>query len=658
VKFYLFNSNGFIRIVLNKQKLIIMKIKPNILRVAYQKLSPISANPKSLICFILFFFCSLSLICETRADPENFTITEPQRASTLPKCVPIKLSWNTYNGNTDAYKVKITYSGTSDLNDDGLPETQLNYVVLDTILWEESWWGSKPYEVYFTVNGKFMKGACTATVQPTRRYQGDQGTGVSFNYIVVDNNILSPPLPFVKLICSRDKDIGSLEEIEANISDPANYDIVWWDALSGGNRLYTGRKYTTNIQEGLTIFYISKIDKKGCYLPSLRVPVAVFLIPNDIYNNVPGFDLNQEIQPEPDPRLNTPYCTKQGTYYDLPRVPPIPSVGGLPGFIEVKISSPNISWRDKNYYDTNLYRVCNSNLPPEAGSSRVYFGKAVYDFELILKDPSTGDFLASSKQSCSTAEKFKVTVSKSRTCSSNLVEATTIYNTNSNDCGKTNSIPNNLCSNYDVVIGPSNAEYPPFPQSPNPALQPRYEYKWINNTAGLSATNIRNPSVKWSQVPVNAGQYYLYKLEVTTVTPFIRNNAPSPADLIGENRTTEIYCNYVFKCYDCGNSAKGIESDSAAKAEPFNNYLIDSPSLSWKVYPNPVKQGTELNIELSDPSSATIELYNIMGQQMRILKTNGESLLGMDVQGLEKGTYIMILKTKDKVPQQRKIIIQ
>jgi hypothetical protein len=47
-----------------------------------------------------------------------------------------------------------------------------------------------------------------------------------------------------------------------------------------------------------------------------------------------------------------------------------------------------------------------------------------------------------------------------------------------------------------------------------------------------------------------------------------------------------------------------------------------------------------------------------MGQQMRILKTNGESLLGMDVQGLEKGTYIMILKIKDNAPIQRKITIQ
>jgi hypothetical protein len=136
---------------------------------------------------------------------------------------------------------------------------------------------------------------------------------------------------------------------------------------------------------------------------------------------------------------------------------------------------------------------------------------------------------------------------------------------------------------------------------------------------------------------LHEGNYY--RLEGNPISPIYRTY---------ENQNQHPY--YTLSALPPNGTVYRFDPNAVSVQNTFNS--------TNTVYPNPVKQGTELNIELSDPSSATIELYNIMGQQMRILKTNGESLLGMDVQGLEKGTYIMILKIKDNAPIQRKITIQ
>lgn len=51
----------------------------------------------------------------------------------------------------------------------------------------------------------------------------------------------------------------------------------WYDALTGGNLLYTGAVYNTNVNT-TTLFYLETVNSDGC--PSLRTPVTVTILPN------------------------------------------------------------------------------------------------------------------------------------------------------------------------------------------------------------------------------------------------------------------------------------------------------------------------------------------------------------------------------------------
>ncbi len=75
-----------------------------------------------------------------------------------------------------------------------------------------------------------------------------------------------------------------------------------------------------------------------------------------------------------------------------------------------------------------------------------------------------------------------------------------------------------------------------------------------------------------------------------------------------------------------------------------------------KVYPNPVKSGDNLNIELGVNTSVKVEIYNVTGKRMLSTGKSDLSSVSVDVSNLENGIYIAQIIT-DMATITRKVII-
>jgi hypothetical protein len=72
---------------------------------------------------------------------------------------------------------------------------------------------------------------------------------------------------------------------------------------------------------------------------------------------------------------------------------------------------------------------------------------------------------------------------------------------------------------------------------------------------------------------------------------------------------------------------------------------------SLKVYPNPTNGFTTLEFPGSTISSATIELFNMMGQTVftKQIESNDSGQETLDLSYLEKGLYWVLFRTGEKI---------
>ena len=75
-----------------------------------------------------------------------------------------------------------------------------------------------------------------------------------------------------------------------------------------------------------------------------------------------------------------------------------------------------------------------------------------------------------------------------------------------------------------------------------------------------------------------------------------------------------------------------------------------------KVYPNPVKSGDNLNIELGVNTSVKVVLYNVTGKRMLSTAKSDLNKVSVDVSNLENGIYVAQIIT-DMATITRKVII-
>ena len=78
-------------------------------------------------------------------------------------------------------------------------------------------------------------------------------------------------------------------------------------------------------------------------------------------------------------------------------------------------------------------------------------------------------------------------------------------------------------------------------------------------------------------------------------------------------------------------------------------------------YPNPFNPATRISYSLPDPGPVTLVVYNILGEQVRVLvnsyQRSGFHSVDVDGEGLASGVYFYRLKAGDNLPVMRKMIL-
>ncbi len=89
--------------------------------------------------------------------------------------------------------------------------------------------------------------------------------------------------------------------------------------------------------------------------------------------------------------------------------------------------------------------------------------------------------------------------------------------------------------------------------------------------------------------------------------------------------------------------------------------LTDDERISARIYPNPVAENANLQIELEESATLEISIYNILGSEVITVGDRfypaGQQLIGLDLQGLHSGIYFCIIKT-DQLSETIKLIKQ
>lgn len=85
-------------------------------------------------------------------------------------------------------------------------------------------------------------------------------------------------------------------------------------------------------------------------------------------------------------------------------------------------------------------------------------------------------------------------------------------------------------------------------------------------------------------------------------------------------------------------SASTLESPGVATKDIFNNNRIE-------LYPNPVTEYLNITIENSTFKSVEIELYNIIGNNLKInVEETGKDKYRLDLKDINPGYYLIVIK--------------
>ena len=105
----------------------------------------------------------------------------------------------------------------------------------------------------------------------------------------------------------------------------------------------------------------------------------------------------------------------------------------------------------------------------------------------------------------------------------------------------------------------------------------------------------------------------------------------------------------------CDDVTRGQVEDYSVTLSPTN--IIEPISFTFKVYPNPANE--VLNIQTNDVIIDNIQLFNIVSQQIRTIKsTTNQTLTTINVSDLSIGTYFIKLTGRDGQQSTQKIIIK
>lgn len=123
-----------------------------------------------------------------------------------------------------------------------------------------------------------------------------------------------------------------------------------------------------------------------------------------------------------------------------------------------------------------------------------------------------------------------------------------------------------------------------------------------------------------------------------------------------------IYINSII--FEMGTSATGKEYtidlpgiESIYDAIPAGIEEIVMTDNTLCIYPNPVKQGEQIYINIPDEVSATVTIYNITGQVIRTENVaNGGNIFSIETSGIESGIYFIIINQNNTIKSGKVLI--
>ncbi len=165
----------------------------------------------------------------------------------------------------------------------------------------------------------------------------------------------------------------------------------------------------------------------------------------------------------------------------------------------------------------------------------------------------------------------------------------------------------------------------------------------LNFSASLEDSLV---TIHWSQPDVTPDEYIIYK----NLEEFDRVNSPQYLTDILENDGVYVYY------------ATAIYSDKESKPSDMSAVLFGDTTTIPKVtkiklYPNPTNE--KLNIISPDTIPMTkIEVFNSLGQNMRIFETEKTNYITLDLSGLENSYYFLKITTTGDVYIEKIIFIR
>lgn len=133
---------------------------------------------------------------------------------------------------------------------------------------------------------------------------------------------------------------------------------------------------------------------------------------------------------------------------------------------------------------------------------------------------------------------------------------------------------------------------------------------------------------------------------VTAKLPFTISNSPNFTQL--QSNTHWFNAAELSFTLTSGTVTNSINADALTSAN------------SSMLFPNPAAQSTNLGIKLLNQEEVSVEIHNLMGQLVRTYSTEaetGENIISLDLNGLEKGVYLLNVKVGE-ASSSKKLIIE
>ncbi len=407
---------------------------------------------------------------------------------------------------------------------------------------------------------------------------------------------LKAPAPIVELSCKE-----STKEIK--VPNPHNYDgVYWYDGLLASTPIFDGFNYTAEVKTGVTELYIEYYKKIGsgnssCEIKSIRSTVYLYSPPRlqtavmehkTIYDWRHFNETNCEIKRDVVNEQQYPYYAdlEDPTFTNI-LTDAILSRLQAPGTACLQLSNLEVNqhWEviseteiglipyksSTNELNERVLRVCSDNLSSDENNlgSKQFGLKTSIKVDMKYCD-KTGNLQYGGQLSCDLDGYIKRVMVRTAKpgrindgiCVFPVGDIPQKYIEQENlTCDRREN--KTICVDAEITIGPGLEEIADevFKGAVRPpGWEDMFQYKWTGNTKGLSATDVRNPKVNYSQMSAqdyNIQAYHLL-IEYTGVKLPWYSTAP------------QNYCAFVYKCGSCNTVVDPTQLTTTFKAKSIN----------------------------------------------------------------------------------------